>query len=119
MRIYECNNNVRVRVRVRVRRQLDAFNGPNSLPSVEEVINNHYNDLSYKPSSILLPNLHEDFNVSHDLSLEKVPCKVTPDQVKQWLGDRKASCGRGTSVRTYVRAHVRTYVCGLQQPTQP
>ena len=71
------------------RSQLDARNGPSTTPSVEQVISNQYNDPSYKPQSIPLPSLHDAFITSIDLSLEEIPCKVTPDQVKRWLADRK------------------------------
>ena len=71
------------------RRQLDAKNGPTAAPSVDEVIANQYNNSSFKPRSLSLPDLHEDFVVPIDLSLENVPCSVTPDQVKRWLADRK------------------------------
>ena len=71
------------------RRQLDARNGPSTTPSVEQVVSNQYNDPSYKPQSIPLPSSHDAFITSIDLSLEEVPCKVTPDQVKRWLADRK------------------------------
>ena len=72
------------------RRQLDARNGPAATLLVEEIIANQYNDSNFGPRSIMLPSLHEDFIVSHDLSLERMPCEVSPDQVKRWLADRKA-----------------------------
>jgi hypothetical protein len=70
------------------RRQLDARNGPTSVPSAELVISEQYNDESFKPHSLVLPTLHSAFSTSIDLSLEEVPCKVTPDQVNRWLADR-------------------------------
>ena len=72
------------------RRQLDARNGPAATSSVEEIIANQYDDSNFGPRSTILPSLHEDFTVSHDLSLERIPCEVSPDQVKRWLDDRKA-----------------------------
>ena len=72
------------------RRELDAIGGPRTEPSVDEVIANKYNDPSFNPRSIVLPTLHQDFQVSHDLSLENVPCEVSPEPVKRWLADRKA-----------------------------
>lgn len=71
------------------RRQLDAFHGPNRIPTFEEVLSDKYNDSNFKPFSLVLPSLHSDFSISQDLSFDKVPCAVTPEHVKRWLADRK------------------------------
>ena len=72
------------------RLELDRRNGPTAIPRVEVMIASHYNDETFRPRSLSLPNLHDDFLVSMNLSLEIVPCTITPDQVSRWLADRKA-----------------------------
>ena len=72
------------------RSELDAHSQSNSTNTIEEVITQCYNNRNFKPVSIKLPSLHEDFLQEHDLSLENMLCEVTHDQVKRWLQDRRA-----------------------------
>ena len=77
------------RHQVMSRSQLDARNGPTAGPCVNEILARQYNNSSFQPRSISLPDLHMDFVNPIDLSFDNVPCAVTPDQVKRWLADRK------------------------------
>ena len=71
------------------RRELDAQHQNDSTNvTVEQIITQCYNDNNFKPVSLKLPSLYEDFIEEYDLSLANVPWKVTPGQVKRWLADR-------------------------------
>jgi hypothetical protein len=71
------------------RPQLDARNSPIRPPTYLEKITEKYNSPEFSPQSEILPNLYEEFAESIDLSLDKVPSTITPEQAKSWLADQK------------------------------
>lgn len=92
------------------RQELDARNSPERQLLWNELAARLYNNQNFHPYSEVIPDLHEDFAESHDLGLQQVPTKISPDQVKSWVGDRKTNLvlmitawersGNGTGNRT-------------------
>jgi hypothetical protein len=72
------------------RAALDARNSPHRPKTWLEQIAAKFNSEEFVPESEVFPNLHNDFAEPIDLSLQKCPGKVTTDQVKVWIADRKA-----------------------------
>jgi hypothetical protein len=72
------------------RRALDARNSPQRPKTWLEQIAAKFNSEDFRPESEVFPNLHNDFAEPINLSLHKCPGKVTTDQVKVWIADRKA-----------------------------
>ena len=75
---------------VMTRTELDARNHDGRPLTFNEVVANKFNDLSYKPTSLILPDLHDDFRSLTDISLENMPNLNTPDQVGERLTTMKS-----------------------------
>ncbi|CAB9519239.1 hypothetical protein SEMRO_1001_G229770.1 [Seminavis robusta] len=67
--------------------ELDARNSEERPPTFFEALANKYNDDNFIASTEILPELHLNFSVEHEIYLNDVPHPVTPDFIKrQWNG---------------------------------
>lgn len=73
-----------------LREELDARNSPHHPKAWFEMVALEFNNSNFSPFSEALPHLHEDFSAPRDLSLAQCPSTVSPEQVKNWVADRKA-----------------------------
>ena len=64
----------------KTREQLDGRNS-NLFKSFYEKAADHFNDANWIPSSLVLPDLHEDFNRSRPLPLNVAP--ISPEQFQK------------------------------------
>ena len=64
------------------RRELgDRNSNVSTIYTLEQIMVLYYDNKNFKPITLKLPILHENFINEYDLSLPNVPCGVTADQV--------------------------------------
>ena len=70
----------------KTREQLDGQNS-NLFKSFYEKAADHFNNTNWIPTSLVLPDLHEDFNRSRPLPLNVAP--ISPEQFQKKLSDNR------------------------------
>jgi len=67
--------------------QLTALRSDSRTQTFEEAAAKKYNDPAFNPSTLILPDLHEDFAKEIKLLHKYAPTPVTPEKIKDQLAD--------------------------------